>query len=250
MTHLTTPDPPQQRNGPSEPYLVPNEAIRWDVPTWKRAFVHWERTVVDMHPQPTEALELGATDGGASLFLAGRFGIRSVCSDIGGVSPAADPLHTRFGVRHLMTYADIDATNIAFPVESFDIVIFKSILGSIGGALGPEAIGTAVQEMHRVLRPGGVLLFAENLAATRLHRSIRRRVRAWGTYWHYLKLQELQRHLQANFVAVSIHTTGFGCVAVPEKLPRARAAMAHVDQVLDQVLPPGFKYLAFGHAFK
>lgn len=250
MSDRMTNDPPKQGSDPAKTYVLPDEAITWDVPTWKRAFMHWEQTVVAMNPQPTRALELGATEGGAALFLAGRFGIRSVCSDIGGVSPAADPLHSRFGVRHLMTYADIDATNIAFPEGSFDIVIFKSILGSIGGALGPEAIGSAVREMHRVLRPGGVLLFAENLAATRAHRFVRRRVRAWGTFWHYLELQELQRHLQASFAAVSVRTTGFGCVAIPEKFPKGRAAMAHVDQLLDHVLPQGFKYLAFGHAFK
>ena len=232
------------------PYVLPNEAIRWDIPTWKRAFTHWETTIAEMVPPPVEALELGATEGGASLFLAGRFGMHSVCSDIGGVSPAADPLHTRFGVRHLMTYADIDATNIAFPDQSFDVVVFKSILGSIGGALGPDAIGVAVNEMHRVLRPGGVLLFAENLAATRAHRFVRRRVRNWGTFWHYMKLTELDQHLSDNFGTVSLKTTGFGCVAVPEKFPKLRTAMSHVDSALDRVLPKDFRYLAFGHAVK
>ncbi len=231
-------------------YVLPNEAIRWDIPTWTRAFTHWENTIAAMVPTPVEALELGATEGGASLFLAGRFGMRSVCSDIGGVSPAADPLHTRFGVRHLMTYADIDATNIAFPDQSFDVVVFKSILGSIGGALGPETIAVAVKEMHRVLRPGGVLLFAENLAATRAHRFLRRRVRKWGTFWHYMKLTELDQHLNHNFRVVSLKTTGFGCVAVPEKFPKLRNAMSRVDSALDRVLPKDFRYLAYGHAVK
>lgn len=241
--------PGSEREG-SSAYAVPNEAIRWDIPTWKRAFTHWEKTIAAMQPPPTQALELGATEGGASLFLAGRFGMNMVCSDLGGVSPAADPLHTRFGVRDFMTYADVDATNIAFADESFDVVVFKSILGSIGGALGPAAIATAVQEMRRVLRPGGVLLFAENLAATRAHRFVRQRVRSWGSFWHYMDLSELKGHLDVNFGSVSLNTTGFGCVAVPERFPRVRGAMAEVDGLLDRVLPERFRYLAFGHAIR
>lgn len=250
MSDRTNPEPNARGPGAGSNYVLPNEAIRWDIPTWKRAFTHWEKVIDSMIPVPQEGLELGATEGGASLFLAGRFGLRTVCSDVGGVSPAADPLHTRFGVRHLMTYADIDATNIAFPDKSFDVVVFKSILGSIGGALGRDAIGTAVHEMHRVLRPGGVLLFAENLAATRAHRFVRQRVRAWGTFWHYMELDEITRHLEANFRSVSLNTTGFGCVAVPEKFPKLRGAMAEVDGLLDHVLPQGFRYLAFGHALR
>lgn len=65
-----------------------------------------------------------------------------------------------------------------------------------------------------------------------------------------MKLTELDQHLSDNFGTVSLKTTGFGCVAVPEKFPKLRTAMSHVDSALDRVLPKDFRYLAFGHAVK
>jgi ubiquinone/menaquinone biosynthesis C-methylase UbiE len=234
----------------SGPYVVPVEAIEWDVPTWRRAFLHWEKVLAAAPVLPKNGLELGGYRGGASLFLADRFAIPMTCSDYCGVHADAEPLHQRFGVRDLMTYAVADATKIPYDDASFDLVIFKSILGSIGGVVGLDAVGVAVSEMHRVLRPGGILLFAENIAATPAHSFLRNKIRKWAYAWHYLKLDELSGHLEKNFSKVTIETTGFGCVAVPEKWPTLRNSMAKVDGVLDHVLPKSFRYLAFGHAVK
>jgi ubiquinone/menaquinone biosynthesis C-methylase UbiE len=239
-----------KRSQGGTPYVVPFEAIEWDVPTWRRAFLHWEKAVARTSPTPTKALELGSFRGGASLFLADRFGIPMTCTDYIGVHADAEPMHQRFGVRELMTYEVADATKVPFADASFDLVVFKSILGSIGGAVSLEAMGMAVSEMARVLRPGGMLLFAENLAATPAHSFLRTKIRPWAYAWHYLKLEELNGHLTKNFSKVTLETTGFGCVAVPEKWPTLRNSMAKVDGVLDHVLPKSFRYLAYGHAIK
>jgi SAM-dependent methyltransferase len=231
-------------------YTVPLEAIEWDVPTWRRAFLHWEKAIAELVPKPVNGLELGGKRGGGSLFLAHRFGIPMVCTDLGGVHEDAEPIHTRYNVRELMTYADVDATKIPYDDQSFDVVVFKSILGGIAGAINVEAIATSISEMHRVLRPGGVLLFAENLSATPAHKFVREKVRPWGTFWHYLEFNELSGHLNRTFSSVEFDTTGFGAVAIPEKWPAVRNTVAKIDGLLDNVLPKSFRYLAFGHAVR
>lgn len=171
----------------NHPYEIPTEAIEWDVPTWKRAFDHWETAVASLGDTPHDALELGGRRGGGALFLAGRFGLHVTCSDLGGPHVEASSIHKKYNVDGLITYADVDATSVPFPDASFDVVIFKSILGDIGGACGSEGIAKAVHEMARVLRKGGVLLFAENLAATPLHKWARRNAlvpgRTHGSTW-------------------------------------------------------------------
>lgn len=225
---------------------VLNDAIGWDIPTWRRAFLHWER-VLESHP-PANGLELGAKLGGASLFLAHRFGTEMICSDLGGPADGAAALHAQHGVSDLISYADANAISLPYDDSSFDVVVFKSILGSIAGVVGAEAMQTTMKEIRRVLRPGGTLLFAENLSATVGHQFLRRRIRTWGRGWHYLSLNELTVLLDRTFPSAVVKTTGFICVGVPERFGRLRASAGTVDGVLDRVLPMRARYLAFGHA--
>ncbi|MDR0349962.1 MAG: class I SAM-dependent methyltransferase, partial [Coriobacteriales bacterium] len=126
--------------------------LQWDIGTWKHALRYWD-TVLAKRPQtdgPLKALDLGARDGGLSLYLAQK-GFEVVCSDIEGPTERAHELHAHYGLTERITYQAVDATAIPFEDDCFDVIIFKSILGGIGTFLNYAAIETAVSEMRRVL---------------------------------------------------------------------------------------------------
>jgi SAM-dependent methyltransferase len=208
----------------------------WDIATWSHAVRFWEERT-DFRGR---CLELGARDGGLSLWLADK-GCEVVCSDVWGADRGAS-LHRRFGVT--VTYQNIDAQAIPFDGGSFDIVVFKSMLGAL---VSHDRQRTAVSEMHRVLKPGGVLLFAENATATRLHRLLRQKHRAWGTAWRYISIEEIGRFLSV-FSSVEIRTRGL--LALAGVTERQRKILAAVDCVIDRVCPASWKYVVFGVARK
>src|SRR5262249_8358535 len=167
-------------------------------------------------PRFGRCLEIGAKRGGLSLWMASR-GAESVAfSDLWSVERRAGPLHARYGVR--VTYESIDATAVSY-TEAFDVIAFKSVLGDLGN---PERQRTALTEMHRALTPSGVLLFAENCAATVLHRWVRR-LRPWT--WRYIALAEMENFVSILFERYDILTTGV-------------IGLAPVDRVLDRLCPP------------
>ncbi len=93
-----------------------------------------------------------------------------ICSDIENPQATAQVRHKRHNVQHLISYVAADATNLPFADRRFDVVAFKSILGTIGRNDQRDSTGKAISEIYRVLKPGGILLFAENLTGTALHR--------------------------------------------------------------------------------
>ena len=227
-----------------------NDAVEWDRPTWRRAFKHWEQHL-DSHLGPTaDAVEIGGKRGGGSLFLSYRYGISVACSDLGGPDPDARVIHARHGVDGLIHYTDLDATKLALPDACMDVVMFKSVLGSIGRALGPDGLQAAVSEMARVLRPGGVLLFAENLVATRVHQFFRVRLRHWAGDWHYLDLGELECLLKKEFSEVEIASTGIFALFAPNRPHIAKTVLAWIDARIERHTKPSSRYLAHGVAFR
>ena len=111
------------------------------------------------------ALDLGSRNGGLSLFLALR-GSQVVCSDLNGPSDNVKKLHQKHSVSSLVSYAAVNVTSIPYPDLYFDVVVFKSVLGALQTYPNQTKM---MQEIYRVLRPGGELWFAENLVASPLH---------------------------------------------------------------------------------
>ncbi len=170
------------------------DIIEWDVENWGRALHFWERAVSG--GSQLTCLELGARRGGLSLWLALQ-GHRVVCSDIKDTRTSAEPLHAAYAMQDRVTYAAIDAT--AIPYENhFDVIAFKSMLGGVAwdGDIGRQA--AAMRSIHHALRPGGVLLFAENLSGTPLHSTLRRRFIKWNNVWRYVTVEEMQ-HFMAPY---------------------------------------------------
>jgi SAM-dependent methyltransferase len=219
--------------------------LAWDVPNWSRALRYWEREG-GISEGTLACLEVGANGGGLSVWLAMQ-GHTVVCSDYHASFANAEALAQRHGVAARLRFEEIDATCI--PYEStFDIVAFKSVLGGIGRDGALERQRAAVASMHRALRPGGRLLFAENLRASPLHRSLRDRYIAWGSSWRYITIEEMRSFLEP-FSNVSLDTAGFfGTFGRSEA---QRRTLSLLDRVAANALvPPSWRYIVYGVATK
>jgi ubiquinone/menaquinone biosynthesis C-methylase UbiE len=223
------------------------DVVEWDVATWSRAVRYWSNVVAASASPPVSGLELGARNGGVSCYFASKFGCKMACTDVES-SAAAEALHKRHGVSHLITYRQVDACSIPWEDNTFDLVVFKSILGVVGARGQRERQAKAMEEIHRVLRPGGQLLFAENLRASKLHQTARHLFVPWGKAWTYVTLDDL-RELLRGFKSVDLQSTGFSSAFVlkPEFL---RTVCATMDESLLRWVPKRWNYVGYGHAIK
>ena len=218
------------------------DIIGWDVRTWSKAVDHWSAVLPPGGPV-LRCLEIGAGPGGPSLWLALR-GHDVTCSNFENTRDQAGPLHERYGVDTI-TYENIDANAIGYDAE-FDLIIFKSVLGGAGSSAAQQR--DIVAGMHRALKPGGRLLFAENLRSTWLHRIVRAvAYRFRGTSWRYLTRRELDDMLGV-FESHDLRTTGFLALFGMTEAQRRRLAAAD-DAVFNRV-PASWRYVAFGSATK
>lgn len=178
-----------------------------------------------------------------------------VCSDYRGVRDCVRAVHSRYQCSSRISYADIDATSIPFEHE-FDIVAFKSMLGGIDGDGEHDAAEQVIHEVRKALKPGGVLLLAENLRSTLVHHVLRRRFGAskrirlrWQTNdWRYFSIQEIAR-LLGRFAATDLQTFGFaGCFGRTEA---QRRILGYLDRAFfDRCVPPGWNYIVAAVARK
>lgn len=217
------------------------DIFQWEVRSWSRALPLW-RAHLPAH-RPARALGIGEREGGLSLWLAWE-GLDVVCTDLGTFPPATSALHQRYGVDGSVAYSTADATALPFPDAEFDVVIFKSVIGALGTKVRQAQ---AVREMHRVLRPGGVLLFAENLHGSPLHAWLRKRFVAWHSYWHYPD-PIADRDLFAPFDQLKERTTG--AVANLGRTEGQRDLLARLDACLLPLVPVRYRTIWFGAAIK
>jgi SAM-dependent methyltransferase len=219
------------------------DVIEWDVENWSTALDYWPRhTALGLRNR--RVLEIGSRRGGLSLWLAAN-GATVVCSDVAGPAEEAMRKHWEFGVSDRVSYAAVDALRMDYAGE-FDIVVFKSVLGALGSDLRRQE--AALARMHKALRPGGELWFAENLAASPVHRALRSRYVSWAGHWHYATLPELRRWL-SMFPSVSMTTCGvLGALGRSE---RQRRTLARLDKLfLNVTAPRAWHYVAVGVARK
>lgn len=221
-----------------------NDIIRWDIKAWSRALEYWERNVD--WDKVHNGLELGGHEGGLSLWLALK-GKTTICSDLKDVKTSAEPLHLRYNTTKLIRYQDIDASNI--PYENyFDIIIFKSIIGGIGRNNNPEIQRQVFKEIFKALKPGGKLLFAENLTGSFFHQRLRKQFVNWGGSWRYVSVSEMEEFLK-GYSNVEIRTTGV--LGTFGRNEGQRTFLSTIDQVLlNRICPESWKYIVYGIAEK
>ena len=224
---------------PSEEFNGWRDVMDWDVANWSRAVKFWaERAARPLNG--ASVLELGAHHGGLSLYAASH-GAEVVCSDITSPEASAGPMHARYGLGSTITYRAIDATAIDFPDATFDIVMFKSVLGGIGAWSDPQR--RMMAEIARVLKPGGELWFAENLTGSRLHMLSRRHILKRD--WNYATFAQIADVCGAFD---RVETQRYGVLAAFGLRPALQNVLARVDAVLDPVAPQTWKYILFGVA--
>ncbi len=219
--------------------------VEWDTRNWSVALEYWQAN----RSRPLDgcrALELGSRNGGLSLWLALQ-GARVVCSDVKGPTETAVARHRAGNVADRIEYRAIDATDIPY-TEEFDVVVFKSVLGGIGTVGGREAQAKAVREMQRALKPGGELLFAENLVASPIHAALRRRYVRWGSRWLYVTVDEMREYL-SDFADVRLRTIGSAGVFGQTETQREWLGLG--DRVLfERLTPSKWRYIVAGVATK
>jgi len=217
------------------------DIFQWEVRSWSRALPFWERNLPKK--RPLRALGIGEREGGTTLWLALE-GAEVVCTDLRPFPARTKEMHHEYGIADKVTYAQADVLNLPFANNSFDVVIFKSVIGAL---TEKERQAKALEEINRVLAPGGVLLFAENLHGTRLHRWLRKRFVKWDHYWRYLDpLTDLD--LFAPFAKLETHTTGL--FANLGRTESQRDLIARVDPFLARLVPTTWHSIWIGAAFK
>lgn len=220
------------------------DIIQWDVKSWSEALLYWDQNID--WDKIKNGLELGGREGGLSLWLALK-GKETICSDLNGVKNTAEPLHLAHNVSSFIKYQDIDATNIPYE-NHFDIIVFKSIIGGIGRNNNFEIQQKVFKEIHKALKPGGKLLFAENLIASPFHQQLRKKYVKWGNSWRYLSIEEMKELLK-DFSTFDLKTTGVASTFGRNE--NQRNFLSSIDQiVLNKVCPESWKYISYGIAEK
>ncbi len=234
-------DPIENAYLPQRRFL--RDILQWDVVNWSMCLDLWEPFV--RSNRPLDCLEIGARKGGLSLWLASR-GHRVTCTDISDPREEAQEVHARYPFCATVKYRALDATRMSFD-GLFDLVVFKSVLGGIGRNSNMAAIERAVAGMFRALRPGGVLLFAENLKASRLHVHFRRIFVGWGKSWNYLNFSDIQR-IFSDFRELRLRYGGF--LGAFGRTEGQRSILGLFDRALSGSIPNRWKYIVAGVARK
>jgi SAM-dependent methyltransferase len=221
--------------------------VQWDIPTWTRAIEYW---TVQLASNPgAKALEIGSRDAQLASVLSQRFDLSVVCTELYWPHANAAGLAADAGADHRVGFCINDARRLPFPDNTFDVLLAKSVLGGIAGVAAdtvgaPEGLRSLLTECARVVRPGGLLLVAEGVAASSLHRRLRA-TREWNRWWHYPSLDEFTTTL-SEFGTVDIHATGLVSAMVPDRFGRAKTVISGVDEHLSRLVPARFRYLAYG----
>ncbi|MFZ6053382.1 class I SAM-dependent methyltransferase [Halocola ammonii] len=221
------------------------DAFGWDVKNWSRTIPFWEKHLNFSKLQNSRSLEIGCRFGGLSLFLALE-GSQVLCTDLIDPDEKTRQIHYKHGVSDKVSYQSMDVLDIPFENE-FDIICFKSVLGGVGRQGRSDLQQKAIEQIHQALKPGGVLLFAENLKASTFHQAMRKKFVQWGDEWNYPTLSEI-KSLCSEFDETQLSTGGF--LGAFGRSNKQRNALATLDRALDKLTSPSQRYVCFGFAKK
>ena len=222
------------------------DIVEWDIYNWSRALDFWESEATELVASFMEknkrpkVLDLGGRNGGISLFWALK-GCNVVWSDIdeSGLDKAK-ALHKKYGVSDRVRYEIINSLEIPYENE-FDIVCFKSIMGAVYGECGgQEAAERMLVQISKALKPDGYLFFAENLAGSNLHMFLRKKLRKWGSTWHYFKVDELISYLS---LFKEIQYESFGLIGLFGRVSFVNKLFSSFDRKFDHKVKENKRYI-------
>ena len=219
--------------------------LHWDVQSWLPALRYWEQAVD--WSRVHSAVEIGGERGGLSLWMAQK-GVPNVwCTNLQNTEALAKPHLEKWPAAQNIQFRDLDATQLPHePVH--DVVIFKSVLGGAGRGMTDDELKTLFHSFHNLLKSGGVLLFAENLSASRLHRFARKHFVSWGESWKYPSKNLFDSFLE-DIDEYKLCTTGF--LATFGRSESQRRFLAKLDQGgVQHVVPASWRYIAYGSVTK
>lgn len=214
-----------------------SDIIQWDIDTWGKSLDLWTAHLAKVNGK--DAAAFGEREGGLSLWLAlNDFDVH--CTDYHPFKDTPLEIHTKHHVQDQISYEKQDITNIDLPDNSLDVVMFKSVIGTLSDkALQQKAL----DELYRVLKPGGYLLFAENMEATSLHRFARKKFLSWGERWRYFKWSE-RNEMLGKFSQSQFKTAGF--LATFGRSEKQRKFLAGIDKLITPILPNSWRYVLIG----
>ena len=217
------------------------DIFEWDVINWSKSLQVWEPALLRSNPR--DALTIGERGGGLSLYLA-RKGIAVTCTDLNGVPESTVELHRECCVQNHLKYTEANVLDLPFPNESFDVVMCKSVIVALSTRANQLK---ALEQIHRVLRPSGQLLFAENLRGSPFHTWARRRFVQWSHSCRYLHWPQ-DKELFATFDTCVFRTYGFfGAFGRSE---RQRQFLGSIDVVAEKLVTPAMRYILAGRCVK
>ena len=212
-----------------------SDVIQWDISNWSKALPFWNEYLNKSKTKTAAAF--GEREGGLSLWLAKK-GFSVECSDFREIKNAKK-LHEKHCVTDEINYSKQDITNIKFTDNSFDIVIFKSVIGALGSI---DSQKIAINELYRVLKPGGYLLFAENLKGSILHHLLRKKFNKWSSNWSYPKLNDFNDLLK-KFSHTDLET--YGVISLFGRSENQRNNLALIDSIITKLTPKKWRYILF-----
>lgn len=220
------------------------DIIEWDIDNWKKCLSYWPKnSYIDINN--ASVLELGSRNGGLSLW-ASMNGANVICSDKDGPTDNAIEKHKKYNVGQLIQYKKINALKIPYKNE-LDVIISKSVLGSLGYNDNIDNQKIAVSEIYSALRKGGEFWFIENLVASPFHQLMRKKFIRWGDCWRYVSINEMKLFLE-SFSSVKYKT--FGITSCFGRNEKQRKILSKLDNAVSKIIPNNWKYIIVGVANK
>lgn len=176
--------------------------------------------------EPKSILDIGCSVGVSTRYLANEFPAAAATGlDLSPYMLAVAELRERQsgggGKRQRITYVHRDMEHNGFPDASFEMVSVMFVTHELPG----EVIDRLVKECRRLLKPGGILLFADNNPRSKVIQNLP------PVLFTLMKSTEPHSNSYYAFdLEESMRRAGFAGVNTVESDPRHRAVTAYVPQ--------------------
>lgn len=217
--------------------------LGWRILPWKKALQFWNNQLKTFNLSGEKALEVGANKAGLSKWLAEEFNMKVTATDLNVDPDDAEAIRKEFPDGQV-ELVPADATALPYPDNHFSVVVMKSVLVSLdkSGQRQPKAI----KEIHRVLKPGGVFLFAENMKGSSIHNSLRKKFVKWYEGQQYYDCEMMENQLKA-FSSIKYKTFGFFSIINKPVINQIAYA---ADHFIKPFTPKNSNYIIYGVAVK